>query len=306
MGSILLNLDLGTLASGLSLTAKIYNGSTLSASVAMTENPASSGRYVGSFTSPGTAASYDGSIQDASGLSYGTISFQTDASGNNVNPPGDASGLIIDQTSLSNWMGGLNLAILSQQDIAATTIDSTVTQLAINGAEARCYGILGQLQCCNLAVTPPAIATFFKIPLTVGGVPIKSSASITALPIMQTAAHQYAGFLLNKWRQLLSMTDDDSGGPVIYRTAKGWEKDADANMRMIIRWAQGFTDGCYVDLDLNLGANLGAPYRSVKAPMFAGPCVGPDGMPYRRIVNSLDWWGLPWVLGSRGIFALSE
>lgn len=69
---------------GLTLTAKIYTGSTLSASLSVTESPASSGRYVSSnFTSSAVAADYDGSFQDGNGNAYGVIRpFSTDAAGN--------------------------------------------------------------------------------------------------------------------------------------------------------------------------------------------------------------------------------
>lgn len=86
MPSISLTVNLGSAQTGLTLTAKVYTGSSLSASQSMAESPASSGRYAGTFTSPATAASYDGAIQDAGGIEYGSFSFQTDSTGNQTYP----------------------------------------------------------------------------------------------------------------------------------------------------------------------------------------------------------------------------
>lgn len=82
-------LNLGSAATGFTdLVAKVFTGATLSASVSLTESPAPSGRYSGTFTSPATAATYDGPIQDAGGIEYGTIdTFTTDSAGELVDPP---------------------------------------------------------------------------------------------------------------------------------------------------------------------------------------------------------------------------
>lgn len=300
--SVQIYLDPGIAPTGMTtLIAEIFIGGSLITTIPMVESPAGSTNYIGNFAAPGVALSYHGSVIDTvSRNAYDTFFFSTTNTGANAGFSGSASGLIIDQTSLSTFLFGTNLAILANQDATATVPDSTKVQQVINGAEGRVFSIMSQLQCTS--------GTFWKMPPTVNGVPLKSSSSFIALPLLQATAHQYAGFLVNKWRALLGLPEDV--GPAINQLARAWEKDADANMRGIIRWAQGYTDGLYIELDLNVGAVVGAPYRAVKSPQFAGASVGPDGMPFRRIVNTLDWWTypIPWSSAAGGYpyFALSE
>lgn len=78
-------LNLGSAATGLTLTAKVNSGDDLIASVPMdVELPSGSGRYSGTFDSPVSAADYDGDIEDSGGINYGTFRFSTDSSGNEI------------------------------------------------------------------------------------------------------------------------------------------------------------------------------------------------------------------------------
>lgn len=245
----------------------------------------SAGVYQYAFSDPAPSLSYKWSVKYSYQGFTGFAVFTSNFGGVTM-----ALGSIITQASVAAWMGALNLGILTTQDPSSITINPIVLQAAINSAESRVYSVLGQLRC--------SVGTFFQIPLTVGGLPILSVPASISLGIIQTAAHQYCGFLLNKWRQLLSSTDDDGQSPTIFVTAKAWEKDADANLRAINRWAMGFYDGQYVDLDLGATSVIGAPYRSMEMPSYGIARVGPDGRPFRRIGNALDWWMYPPDIGN--------
>lgn len=76
-------LNTGSIGAGLgSLSAKVFTGSVLSTTLTANELPASSGRFLATFTSPATAADYDVSFQGVTGQQYGTWSFSTDTAGN--------------------------------------------------------------------------------------------------------------------------------------------------------------------------------------------------------------------------------
>jgi hypothetical protein len=222
-----------------------------------------------------------------SSFTFFSTFYNADAStfivpGSIPNPVGAVTGIIINQASLTQFLGGLNLAILTNQNNASTAINNQACQIAITAAEARIMSRLGQLRCSG--------GTFFKMPLSVGGIaPINAPSSIS-YSVLQLSAHEYAGFILNKWRDVMASLNTDDQGPTAFRMARGWEKDADEEVKKIIRWAQGFTDGSYVDLDLNTGAVVGQIFQVVSTPQIAGACVGPDGMPFVRIANPWMYW----------------
>jgi hypothetical protein len=192
--------------------------------------------------------------------------------------PGDAtiaSGEIIDQNTLTTFLGALNLAIQSQQDNTATAVNVAALQQIINAAEARVKSRLAQL---------------FMIPLTVNGVAVKSAVGSVALPILQACAHEFAGFLLNKWRAIQSMSEG-TPSTAIEALANAWEKDADDNLNQIVRFVWDYSDGTYVDLDFAPGVSVGVIPKVVAAPVYAGACVDHQGYPERKIIGPLTpWW----------------
>lgn len=154
-----------------------------------------------------------------------------------VEASGGATGEIIDESDLIAFLGTNALQLMSQQGGDTPSIDVPNVQGAIDKAEARAKGILGN---------------WFSVPLTVGGVVIKDSTSAIAKPMIVTACCQYAAFWLNKWRAVQS-ADGGSGlmsQAEIDRLASAWEADADADLKMMGRWALGYSDGLSVDLDL--------------------------------------------------------
>lgn len=187
-----------------------------------------------------------------------------------------AVGQIIDQSTLAAYLGTANLAIISNQNDAATTTDAVTVQGCIDTAESAVFSVLLQLQCSG--------GTFFKYPFTIGGVVIKSSGSLIALPLLQEICHQYAAFGLNNYRMVMSIAEGEEGQTGIDKQTKAWKDQGDDTLRRIIRWAEGYTDGQYVELDLNTGAVVGQIYRAVTV-TFAGATVGPTGLPDVVIVN---------------------
>lgn len=192
-----------------------------------------------------------------------------------------ATGLIISTTTLTQFLGAINLAIESQQDNNATTPNDTNVQNAINVAEARCIGKLAVVRCKS--------GTFFKIPFAINGVPLLSVSGSISLPILQQICHQYAAFTLEKWHMLTTVSEDVSQG-VISSIAMAFEKDADDKIDEIIRWTEGYTDGAqYIDLDLNAGAVPGQDFRQVSAPKFGRQWRNPDGTPITPILGPMSW-----------------
>lgn len=146
-----------------------------------------------------------------------------------------ASGEVIDESDLIAFLGTNSLAIMSQQGTDDDTVSVPNVQGAIDKAEARAKSILGN---------------WFMIPLVVGGVAVKMSSGI-AKSLLTVACCQYAAFWLNKWRSVQSI---DGGGQMsqaeIDQLANAWESEADADLTKMGRWAQGYSDGLSVDLDL--------------------------------------------------------
>lgn len=148
-----------------------------------------------------------------------------------------AAGSIIIQQDLFDFLN-LDLAILSQQDPDATDISVANTQRAIDKAEARIKAKLNN---------------FYTMPLAVGGTPIISATASIAYPLLVTIGCQYAGFWLNKWRAVQGLGDQLSQS-AIDMIAVAWEKDADAELDLMNRYAMGYSDGLAVDLDLRSDA----------------------------------------------------
>jgi hypothetical protein len=144
MPSIFQSLALGASETGLTLTTSVYTGSTLSTTAAATESPASSGRYTFTFTSPAAAATYDWSMQDATGMEWGNGGFETDASGNQINESyvattlssvstttaTIASAVAATNTTLGNGTYGLSAL---QTLVAALTTNAALATLAVPG-----------------------------------------------------------------------------------------------------------------------------------------------------------------------------
>jgi hypothetical protein len=171
-------------------------------------------------------------------------------------------GEIISQDDISDFLGTLNLAIESQQDPDATTTDDAHVQRAIVKAEARVKAVLGNN---------------FKIPLAVSGVLVRSASSSVALPLVKVAAVEYASFWLNKWRQVQSLGETRMSQAAISALGAAWESDADEQLRAMVRWADGYSDGLAVDLDMLDGAARLAGTSGIAAPMVYGPqtCCSP-------------------------------
>jgi hypothetical protein len=147
-----------------------------------------------------------------------------------------AVGQIITQQDVVDFLARKNLAILSQQDPNATALEPDNTQRAINKAEAMAKAILGNT---------------FKIPLAVSGVAVINATSGVAYPLLVAACVQFAGFWLNKWRSIQALSGDQlTSAARINWLAAAWEKNAQDNLRMMVRWAQGYSDGLAVDLDM--------------------------------------------------------
>lgn len=126
MPNLTITVNLGSISTGLALSAKVFTGSTLSATDAMTETPVASGRYLGTFVSPATTASYDGVIQDASGISYSSFSFSTDSAGNQIQPSSVAT-LTVQQAAA---ISGADIGSPGQLTIyRATTAVQAVTSV---------------------------------------------------------------------------------------------------------------------------------------------------------------------------------
>lgn len=277
MATLTLNFPVGTVPTAVSLTA-------------LMGLPAATTSLPVAFSGPTTlttggnqwVATFAGGATDYAYIATATIGGQASSFTGWVAGDGAVSGQIIDSGSLSLFLGANNLTVLSNQNSAATTPNSGAIGQAIAAAESRVISTLATPQCRS--------GTFFTIPFTVGGTPIKQAASSVALPLLQAAAQQYAGFLLNRWRVLQSVPADESQLPGIFRVGRAWEKDADEQLQRIVRWAEGYTrTGQYVDLDLNEGAVVGHIYRKVKAPIFGHQTVGPDGLPIRRVSDLSPW-----------------
>ena len=193
-----------------------------------------------------------------------------------------AQGLIITESSLSAFIGPITLAQLSSQNNASTTNNSAAIQIAINASEARIAQKLLIPQCKS--------GSFLKFPFTCGGIALLGSGSVIALPALQMIAHEYACFILNRWRSALSIPEDTSAAGIA-RMCAGYDTDGDKRIAEIINWIWGYSKGAGLpDLDLNAGAVVGAPTRNAPAPVYGVQTIGPDGRPYRPIVSSADLW----------------
>ncbi|HLL90374.1 MAG TPA: hypothetical protein VK324_13830, partial [Tepidisphaeraceae bacterium] len=84
MGMANLILPDGFAPTGLTVSARIYAGAALAATVAMAEQPAGSGRYVATWNAAAASTAYDWTAVDAGGVKYGAGPFLTDADGNEV------------------------------------------------------------------------------------------------------------------------------------------------------------------------------------------------------------------------------
>ncbi len=228
----------------------------------------------------------------------GTIAFTIGSAGNSntLNLPisgstqtfnvSNATGLITNEASLLAFLGTNNLAVLSNQDNNASVPYAPSIQNAINFGESRVISKLASRQCIS--------GMYFKLPFTVNKVPLLQATGSVALYQLQYAANQYAANMLDKWRMLQNASDDSSAN-VVQRIAAAWEKDADANLEMILNYTYGYdTDVLYVDLDTNTGAVRGEIYRNISNLSFGQQCVNPDGTPIVPIYGPLTWttWAL--------------
>jgi hypothetical protein len=196
-----------------------------------------------------------------------------------------ATGLIITQASLLSFLGPTDLAILSQQNPSATTPNSSLIQSAINAAEARIFGRL------LIPQATPGI-TFIKYPFTVGGIALLSATGSLSLAALQLIGHEYATFILNRWRAVLSVPEDASTQGIAKMCA-GFDTDGDKRIKEIIRWIWGYSEeATFLDLDLNAGATIGAPCTTMRTPTVARQTVNPDGTPRMR-VSELPLFGWP-------------
>lgn len=96
MGTVNLILPAGMAPTGLSLSAKVYAGAALAATVAMAEQPAASGRYRATWNAAAVETPYDWAAFDGDGIAYGGGEFVTDAAGNEVVVGSQAAGLEIE------------------------------------------------------------------------------------------------------------------------------------------------------------------------------------------------------------------
>jgi hypothetical protein len=264
---------------------------------------ASSAAYVYTYgvTDPAAGLVYSGWLYRSVGGIGSWREFSKAGTPATGSSPTFAAGQIITQDDLATFLGAKSLGIMSQQDGAATTIDVPTVQQAIYAAEGRILAALGQLRARSGS---SAVTTFFKVPLTVNGVPVIQATNSVALPVLQAVAVRYAARWLNSRRSIASAADYASGADPadtsrgLAMVASTWDKAATAEMKRIVRWATGYTeDATYVDLDLSPGAIIGAPYQGIQAPRFAGATVEPSGhrvgleWGYREGVGlGWGWW----------------
>ncbi len=181
--------------------------------------------------------------------------------------PTTAVGRIITQQSLLTFLTRSSLSALAKGDGPSGTIDVPLLQQAINTAEGRTYGGLLQLR-ARLGSNP--VTPFFAFPLTVGGVPLIQATTSVAFQVLQQVAFRFAVRALNAPRSLQSVAalasseDPADVSRGMSMVAAAFDKAATAELRKIVRWAQGYVDDAtYVDLDLSPGARIGSPYQEV-------------------------------------------
>ena len=146
-----------------------------------------------------------------------------------------ATGLITNQSLLCSELGTKNVYMLSTQDPDSDGSTPNVPQIqnAITWAESYIQGVL---------------ANDYQIPLTVGGVAVLQAGGYT-LALLQQVANLLAGHYLNKWRQVQSNETPQTLSAVDAQ-AKLWMAKADGLLAKMNRWAEGYSDGVAVTLDL--------------------------------------------------------
>ena len=269
-------------------------------------NPATSGPYYLSHVGTGQYA-----YNLSGGVAGGTYQYQLafNQSGTAIVAPVQtvtfggaaptyASGSIVTQASLLTFLSQSSLGELAKGNGPSGTIDVPTLQQAIQYAEAKVFGVLGQLRARSGS---GPVTTFIKFPLTVGGVPLLQATNSIALYILQAAAHRYTVRKLNEARSFQSVSDlTNSDDPAeasrgFAAVASVMDKAATAELKRIIRWATGYSeDATYVDLDLSPGAIVGAPYQGIQAPAFAGPTREPSGRRIERDWEFREGVGLGW------------
>lgn len=137
MATVNLVLNLGSSLTGLSLSALLYTGATLAATVPLTETPVASGRYIGAFTTAAVSTSYDGSAQNGAGQEYGLFSFYVDASGASYTTPADVgtpTSPLWAYADFLSWVGIKTVSQASNKDSPATSAESSVNRYAVQMA----------------------------------------------------------------------------------------------------------------------------------------------------------------------------
>ncbi len=218
-----------------------------------------------------------------------------------VASPTYAAGQIVTQDSLLTFLSQGSLDVLAQGDGPANAFDVPTLQQSIQYAEAKVFGVLGQLRARSGS---GPVTTFVAFPLTVAGVPLLQATSSIALYVLQAATHRYTVRKLNEARSLQSVaalagSDDPAESSRGFSMVAGvFDKAATAELTKIVRWCNGYTqDATYVDLDLSPGARIGAPYQEVTAPVVAGAGRSPYGCQVGgRLWDWRDglgwgWWG---------------
>lgn len=153
-----------------------------------------------------------------------------------IEPDETAAGDWLTQQDIIDFLSPTDAEILSQQDPDSLTVSVPNMQRAIDKAEAHAKSILGNT---------------FAVPLAVGGVALISATASLAYPQLVAAGCQYVGFWLNKWRAIDGLgANGKLSQAAIDNLAAAWEADADNTLRMMVRWANGYSDGLSVDLDM--------------------------------------------------------
>ena len=102
------------------------------------------------------------------------------------------------------------------------------------------HGSCRDLVSCNVRVGLSS-----KCPYRLVVLPPVNAPGTLSNSILQLIAHEYAGFVLNKWRDVMASLNADDQAPTAFRMARGWEKDADEEVRQSSA-GHGFTDGIYI------------------------------------------------------------
>lgn len=221
------------------------------------------------YTGSGTSWTYT-QTGEITGVEYQLTWNATAANGDPVSGSytktavlGSAAGEIIDQQDIVDFLGTVSLEILSQQNSDLLTIDAANVQRAIDKAEDRAKSVL---------------ANAFAVPLTVATIALAIATSpVLGRSEIIVAICQYAAFWLNKWRAVQGLSGEGRvSQAAIDNLAAAWEADADRTLRAMVRWAQGYTDGLAVDLDM-LSTSPRASTLGAEAPVFfnANDCRRP-------------------------------